>query len=417
MVKKNQENPKEPPKVKPTSKNLVLWVVFLFSISIVLISSITVVFPALILVSGTLDIPGIEPVTPDFFETGPLSAGVIAVNIIIFGLVFLYSKGKLPKFILSVFRGIFNFEVSKKVAFFVVAILLTIYISITALELSTVEIWADYVGVKEKVDGWSFDLILKSVEPHVKLFLTWGSIELFGNYKVIPFIASIGLLISVYFITVEISQKRFAGIIAMIILMQSNVFLTFDTSVAYTNFWILFYLLSLYFVFRLWPFSPTLYILSISSKYLTAVFLPMSLFFIYRSDIPKNKKIQILVSFAAIFLIGIALTSVLNVNLLGTAGVREGFSSQEFWMGFTSFAIQLRFDVLVILFLIPLIIGLLIASRNGIKHAESVMVLISGILFLAPALTGFTDQTNQPYRFIPLVVFFAVGVGVLLSKR
>jgi len=35
----------------------------------------------------------------------------------------------------------------------------------------------------------------------------------------------------------------------------------------------------------------------------------------------------------------------------------------------------------------------------------------------APILTGFTDQTNQPYRFVPLVVFFAVGVGVLLSKK
>jgi hypothetical protein len=32
-------------------------------------------------------------------------------------------------------------------------------------------------------------------------------------------------------------------------------------------------------------------------------------------------------------------------------------------------------------------------------------------------LTGFTNQTNQPYRFMPLVVFFAIGVGVLLSKR
>jgi len=116
-------------------------------------------------------------------------------------------------------------------------------------------------------------------------------------------------------------------------------------------------------------------------------------------------------------LIGIAIASALNVNVLGTAGIREGFSSQEFWMGFTSFAIQLRFDGLVILFLIPLMIGLFIASRNGIKQAESIMVLISGILFLAPVLTGITDQTNQPYRFVPLVVFFAIGVGVLLSKR
>ena len=45
------------------------------------------------------------------------------------------------------------------------------------------------------------------------------------------------------------------------------------------------------------------------------------------------------------------------------------------------------------------------------------MVLIGGMLLIAPFLTGFSDQTNQPYRFVPLVTFFAIGVGVLLSKR
>ena len=69
------------------------------------------------------------------------------------------------------------------------------------------------------------------------------------------------------------------------------------------------------------------------------------------------------------------------------------------------------------MFILPLIFGLFIASRNGIQHADSLMVLIGGILFTAPLLTGFTEQTTQPYRFIPLIVFFAIGVGVLLSKK
>ncbi len=86
-------------------------------------------------------------------------------------------------------------------------------------------------------------------------------------------------------------------------------------------------------------------------------------------------------------------------------------------MGFTSFATQLRFDGLVMLFMIPLIVGLFIVSKNGVKHGESIMVLIAGMLLIAPILTGFTNQTNQPYRFVPLVAFFAIGVGVLLSKR
>ena len=42
------------------------------------------------------------------------------------------------------------------------------------------------------------------------------------------------------------------------------------------------------------------------------------------------------------------------------------------------------------------------------------MVLISGMLLIAPILTGFT---NQPYRFVPLVVFFAIGGRSITHKE
>ena len=268
----------------------VSWAVFLFTISIVLISSITVVFPAAIVVSDSLLIPGIEPVTPNPFETGSLSGGIIAANVIIFALAFLYYKNKLPASISSKFRGLYNFEVSRNVAFFIVIVFLVIYISITATELSTVEIWEDYIGVKEKVDSWSFDQILSSFDPHVKYFLTWTSLELFGNYKVIPFLASISFLVLTYFTTLEITKKRFAGIVSMVIVMQSGTFQLYDTSVAYSNFWILFYLLSLFLIYRFWMISPVAFILSLFSKHLTMIFIPLSLFFIYKSDIQKKKK-------------------------------------------------------------------------------------------------------------------------------
>ena len=45
------------------------------------------------------------------------------------------------------------------------------------------------------------------------------------------------------------------------------------------------------------------------------------------------------------------------------------------------------------------------------------IVFIAGMLLIAPIIMGFTTHTNQPYRFVPLVVFFAIGVGVLLSRR
>ena len=396
------------------SKNKIIpWIVFLFSIGIVLISFVSVIFPSLILVSDTVKIPGIEPVTPDPFETGVWSWGVFVVGFITLGLAFLYFRKKLPSFLLSVFTKLFSFEISKKTAFIVMAVLLVIYLSASSVELANQEIFEDYNGVKNRLDSWSLDTI-KSFEPHVMYFFLKSSIVLFGNDRVVPLLASAALLVVTYFLTKTITQKRFAGIIAVVILLQSNVFLVYDTTVSYTNFWILFYLLSLYLVYRFWPLSPVSYLLSIFSKALTVAFLPMSIYFILRSSIPKKQKMITAVITAGIIVAG-------GLAYLGgasvTQGTEEGFSEKEFWMGFTSFSYQLRFDGLVMLFMIPLMVGLFLVSKKGVKHGESIMVLISGMLLIAPILTGFTNQTNQPYRFVPLVVFFAIGVGVLLSKR
>jgi len=145
----------------------------------------------------------------------------------------------------------------------------------------------------------------------------------------------------------------------------------------------------------------------------TAAFLPMSLYFILRSNISrKQKMITAGITAGIIFAGGVA-----SIGGFSTTETEEEFDAKEFWMGFTSFSYQLRFDGLVMLFMIPLMVGLFLVSRSGIKHGESIMVFISGMLLIAPILTGFTNQTNQPYRFVPLVVFFAIGVGVLLSKR
>ncbi len=392
---------------------LIPWIVFLFSISIVLISFVSVIFPSLVLVSDTLTIPGIESVTPEPFETGVWSGGVIAVCAITFGLMFLYYKNKLPKSLANLFRKLLTYEISKKSAFITLLVLLVVYTVAASTEISSQEIYADYVGVKQVLDRWSPDEITKRFEPFVRFFFLKSSIEIFGNVRVIPLLTSASLLVVTYFFTKMITQKRFAGIISVLIIMQSSVFLTYDTTATYTNFWILFYLLSLYLAYKFWPLSPVLYFCSIMSKALTSGFLPMSIYFILRSDISRKKKaITAGITAAMILGGGVVAWEGFSVNRVG-----EEYDEKEFWMGFTSFAYQLRFDGLIMLFTIPLMVGLFLVSRKGVKHGESIMVFISGILLITPVLTAFTTQTNQPYRFVPLVVFFAVGVGVLLSKR
>ena len=85
-------------------------------------------------------------------------------------------------------------------------------------------------------------------------------------------------------------------------------------------------------------------------------------------------------------------------------------------MGFTSTSPQLRFDGIILVFLLPLVVGLFLSSRRGNVEADSIMFLIMGMLLMPALVSAITDQTNQPYRFLPLVVFFAMGVGTILSK-
>jgi hypothetical protein len=67
--------------------------------------------------------------------------------------------------------------------------------------------------------------------------------------------------------------------------------------------------------------------------------------------------------------------------------------------------------------LLPVTVLLFFASRRGILHADSILIMILGVLLTSPFLVAITNQTNQPYRFVSLTVFFAIGVGVLLSNR
>jgi len=398
--------------IKKKRSNAISWAVFIGTIEIVLISLTSVIFPALIVRNTSR----IVDTTINPWETGVWALPLVLTNIILLGIGIAYYKNKLPKIISKSFKFIFNFEVSKKVAFITIVVLLTIYIpaSIGELNEDEGEKWADFAAVNARTDSWKFEEITQFYDLHFRFFLLSSSIDLFENIRVIPFIASIALLILTYFITMEMSQKRFAGLVAFTILLQSPVFLEYDTTATYENFWTVLYILSLYLIYKAWQLSPVSYILSLFSKPLTAAFLPMTLFFIYRSNLPRKRKIRTFISYIIIVIMGIAALMLFDISLLETT---TDFADLYFWQGFTSMSYQLRFDFLVLLFLLPLTVGLFFASRRGILQADSIMVLIAGILFSAPILTGFTTLTNQPYRFVPLVVFFAMGVGILLSKR
>ena len=395
----------------------------LFSITISGIILISVIFPALI--SETVSISDLEKLgisqhEEDPYQTGPLAGVLILINGIVFGAYVL--KNKIPEKISTPFKKIVSFQISKKITILTIIVILSIYTIATIPEFEKDEEFGDFISIEKRLnesirdnrftieDVISGNQNYSIAEPHVKYSLLLISEKIFGDFRVIAFFASVSLLLLTYLVTEAITKNRLAGLVSIILIIQSNLFLSFDTSAVYSNFWILFYLLSLYLVVKIWFMSPVLLGVSIFCKMLTAIFTPMSIFFILNSDISKNQKRIIISSMIILLAVGGAIFLGIQESEKMTS-----FETDRFWEGFTSFAFQMRLDSITVLFLIPLIFGLFLSSKK-FKHANSISILITGILLSGPILAGITDQTNQPYRFIPVIVFFAIGTGILLPK-
>ena len=68
--------------------------------------------------------------------------------------------------------------------------------------------------------------------------------------------------------------------------------------------------------------------------------------------------------------------------------------------------------------ILPLTVMLFFKSRNGLKQADSIMILIAGSILAGPLISLITDfYFILPYRFIPFIVFMAIGIGLLFSKK
>ena len=400
------------------SSRLVTYAVFLFTLGIIGISIISISFPALIITS-IYD----YPLEIDPFEASPWFIPIIISTIISLTLGFLYLQKKLPSIIYNPIEYILNFEISKKVSIIIALVILSIYIGLSIPELSLDESqqWGDYRILEGALEIWpSTDTLNVYVKEqntrYIRMLLLDFSQEFFQNIKILPFVASIFTVIFTALITIQISKKRLAGIIAMIVLLQSVTFTDFDTIAVYENFWVLFYLISIYSINKKWwHASPIVFLLSIFTKAFTATYFWMNLFFIYRSEISKKSKLALFGSYAAT--IGIMYwifesgRSIIYDDI-----IRYDFDA--FLDGFTGWGNSMQLDPLIVLCILPLTVGLFIKSLKGLKQADSILIILAGSILAGPLISLITDfYFILPYRFIPFVIFVAIGLGIIFSKK
>ena len=399
------------------SSKILYHLVFFTTLSIVVFSLFAIIFPSFLMTTFYPYTTNLQP-----FESSVWLVPIVSSNSILLVIGFAYYRKKLP---LQIYKGIefiLNFEISKKTALLTGIIILVVYIGFSLPELAIDEAtqYGDWGILESALEVWpSTDsdniYINEQNARYVRMLLLDASSDLFQNIKLLPFVASILLVVVTFFLTYQITQKRFAGIISMVILLQSHTFLHFDTIAVYENFWVLFYVVSLYAINKKWQYSAISYLLSIFSKAFIAVFFLSSLYYICRASISTRKKLYTLASYA---------TSLIVILLVFSFGESIYFdiiniSSSEFFLAFNALGYTLRYDLIIVLSLLPLTLGLFFKFRkDNSKKVDSILVLILTALLAGPVISMLTDfYFILPYRFLPLIVFVAVGIGVLLSKK
>ena len=160
--------------------------------------------------------------------------------------------------------------------------------------------------------------------------------------------------------------------------------------------------------------SPLVFGLAVMSKGLTAVFLPVSLYFLHQSKISKRKKIRLSIYYGVLAIIGISVLLVSSSELYEQES--RDFNWHDLVYGFSALYSSLRADWVIILFLIPLVVALYFGSGGKIIHSRSIIFMILTMTIIPSVLIALTINQNTSYRFLPLIIFFAIGVGTLISK-
>ena len=355
------------------------------------------------------------------YEIGILGIPVILSNLVLLSFGILYYKKKLPSTISNSIDRIRIFEIPKKPTLIILLIIFSVYIGFSSQELSLneAEEWGDYAILKSALEIWPYGeseniYVEEQNDRYVRMLLLDASQKIFQNIKILPFVASILVILFTYFLTVQITEKRFAGIIAILVLIQSHTFLRFDTIAVYENFWVLFYLLSIYVIKKQWILSPIFYILSFFTKAFVAPYFVMTLFFAGRTSISTKKKVFLLISYVAI--IGISAIVIFSGDTIYPNVIQ--IDASKFFIGMATFGPLLRYDFLLLLTILPVVVGLTFLTKSHVKEVDSILFLILGTFIAGPILIIFTNFYEiLPYRYIPFIIFYAIGVGIFFSKK
>jgi len=392
-------------------------IIFALCLSIILISFVSLIFPTF-LVELVIDEPILDQSKREvnIYEFGVLAPTIITANAIFFGLLVVHKLNKLPNRISKIISKVTVNDISKKTCVIVMIILFIVYFVFSFDEFQREEFeLGDYKGAEKGARNFEFN-DNAIISPQLRYFFLHASLVLFDNIRIVPFLASISLLLITFFLTLELTKKRIAGVIAFGVLLQSNLFLLFDTTSAYENFWTAFYFFSLYLIFKKPIGSHVSFVLGMLTKPIVLTLLPVNLFAILTSDLKKNRKIILWITYGVIILLIAYAFFSNNITHVSADNSEVGFDPEKLISAMNEFGNSLRFDGLILTLLIPVMI---ILFRKKGPIVKSINIILVGIIFAIlsqPIMFSIIDMTIQPYRFIPIIVFSAISIGMIFSN-
>lgn len=229
-----------------------------------------------------------------------------------------------------------------------------------------------------------------------------GSKILTGNYHTFPIVSSIALLLTTYFFALKITTNRLASIISVLVLEFSKTFMWYSDSIAYPNFFLVMLLLSIYPFTRSW-IKPIAFVSSFIFKAEALAFLPIT--FLRE----KDKRIRIAYIAIAV-LVGVVAISLNWVRYDGTINLTNATYPQ---IGLY----LLDQDMWLLSILFP-VTGLLFYLRKlKVEWSGYLLAAMGYCLLFQYILPIFTTYNAFGYRMLPFVVFFALGVALIISKK
>ena len=327
----------------------------------------------------------------------------------------------------EIIRKVSEIDIEYKPALVILIAIVSVYAGISSLELLEEHEPCESYG--HRSDGYGlcgdygkrimalrtfeYTLEIKEARHDVPLTILKLSEDYLGDARIIPFISSILLIFYTFFLTRELSKSNFAALIAVGFLIHSPIFFKYDVSMTYPTFWATALTASFYFAFKNPVGSWFGTILAIGTKVMSIMFIPALFLFVKCSDIPKKRKRKLYILYTTI--VGILVAFILyQPTVLHPSWF--SFQPTEFlwWLGMWS--IEFAGDRVSLFAFFIVLVAIFLLRSAKVPNASAILVVLIVVMFQPAFISGFTEFTNEEYRFLPMVVFISVAVGFVITN-